>query len=218
MVTIEEVVEDTTALEERLREKYAGNMVDTGSAPRSAPGAQVSGCRGAEEPERSNGLHVHLCHVCKGEGSIKMNYNARVIDQNCDECEGVGTITTKNGVKISEEEATSIRREASRGDPADDKTEEDIQKLEKMVEKYEKEIEGLEAALADSEGEKRKLHEDVLSQVRVMLERSKGALNFKKNRKDRLARQKERQLKDRIAENLREGARRKSKDSAESQK
>ncbi len=76
---------------------------------------------------------MHLCVVCKGEGREFIQYNARVIDQTCESCEGVGTITTKNGVKITDEEAAALRREQS-SEPTD-KIQTEILKLEGMQKK-----------------------------------------------------------------------------------
>ena len=73
-------------LEERLREKYASGKVP---APSAGP---VTGS-GRAESDRSNGLHVHLCHYCKGEGKENTQYDSgRVIEKDCSECEGVGAL------------------------------------------------------------------------------------------------------------------------------
>ena len=195
--------QDALALENSLREKYQ----NPGAVDKHFGYDSLS-----KDKERSNGLHVHLCMVCKGEGREFTLYGARVIEKTCENCEGVGTFTTKNGVKISDDEATQIRREASR-DPLDKKSEEEISKLEAMVEKYQKEVTDLKAEVegASSE-EKRELLQTVLDQVVVMLERSKGALNFKRTKKGKHEKEKERLLKEKIMANLREGNRRKSED------
>ncbi len=60
----------------------------------------------------------------------------------------------------------------------------------------------MEAAIAESSGEKKALHEQVLSEVCVFLERVKGALNTKQKKKAKMERTKERELKKKIMENL----------------
>lgn len=168
------MVDHDEDLEQRLRQKYSNGANVSGSSL-SGPGTQSKYAgRG-----RSNGLAVHLCPVCNGEGKITSNYHGRILESTCEYCEGVGTFTTKNGVKITDEEATQIRREASRqaegaDDKAEAKLEADIAKLEGMVKRYSEEVETLENAVSHSTGEKKELHEKVLGQVKIMLERSKG--------------------------------------------
>ena len=67
---------------------------------------------------------------------------------------------------------------------------------------YEQEVAELEAAIAESSGEKKALHEQVLSEVSVFLERVKGALSTKRKKKTKMERAKERELKKKIMENL----------------
>ena len=162
------MVDHDEDLEQRLRQKYSNGANVSGSSL-SGPGTQAKYADDAGRG-RSNGLAVHLCPVCNGEGKITSNYHGRILESTCEYCEGVGTFTTKNGVKITDEEATQIRREASlqaegADDKADAKLEADIAKLEGMVKRYSEEVETLE---------NKELHEKVLGQVKIMLERSKG--------------------------------------------
>ena len=171
------MVDHDEDLEQRLRQKYSNGANVSGSSL-SGPGTQAKYADDAGRGRR-NGLAVHLCPVCNGEGKITSNYHGRILESTCEYCEGVGTFTTKNGVKITDEEATQIRREASlqaegADDKADAKLEADIAKLEGMVKRYSEEVETLENAVSHSTGEKKELHEEVLGQVKIMLERSKG--------------------------------------------
>ena len=187
--------DDSKALEERLRQKYGGassnnqNVIGGNTTHASSYGG--GGVVTIEETARedaANAVRIHLCHVCSGEGKETRLYdNSRVITQDCDECEGMGTITTKGGKRMTEEEAKEHRRRQV--DP-NDKLGQDILKLEDMQKGYERELVDLEASISKAPAEEKQLYLDVQNQVHTMLERVKGALGTKRNRKEKLLKQK----------------------------
>ena len=73
-----EEIEDEKALEERLRQKYSSKGKENTVQKQQNSSVLKKTNNNNNTDEWS--VHVHLCHVCNGEGNEKRLYEARVIE------------------------------------------------------------------------------------------------------------------------------------------
>ena len=174
------VDEDMVSVERSLRAKF-----DRGGYDGDRSSALETQTPPPMQTEDSPTVNVQLCVVCQGEGLVRVQYNARVMERSCETCDGEGTFVYKNGVQVpsSSPRGTCDAEEA--------KLIADINRLKGMKEKYEREMGELKAMLSGGDGdlddERRTLLEGVLDGVTKMLDRVSNALTKTNVKKERLS-------------------------------
>lgn len=128
---------------------------------------------------KNAGVDSKVCTTCQGMGTYREEYNFRVMDKFCNDCNGKGVRLFKDGVEVKDVDPTppthgeSISRES--------KLKADIVRLEGKISSYQAEKKSLEALMEGATEEQQSLQKALLEQIDLQMKRLQEALDKKVN-------------------------------------
>jgi len=191
------------ALTDRLRQKYAGMVVDRTQEERLGQGVDTAAIAAAqrredqkrlEEMKNSRGgaaavneeAQVKLCQYCQGAGRVKEFYGYREMQRHCEHCDGEGTIS-RGGPKPKPEQPKPQTVEINANKRYT--LQKSIRKLESQLDRYRGEMDEVVAKMHSGEvsnQEERACLEELTNQLQAHMDGLRDRLADKKQALDKL--------------------------------